>query len=241
MEDKPKVSVIIPTYNRFEFLKNAVSSVKNQINYPKDKIEIIIINDGSTQKEYYDEELTHELYANCIVINQIENSKVKFGYGCVGYNRNEAVKRATGEYLAFLDDDDYWLPHKLDLQMSEMLKQNFEFSCTDGLYGRGTYNSEKNYPKYNREYHWKFLSNKLGFKDDFPDVWDLNLINRWNLIINSSVVMKKSLYERAGGMPYKRRGQDYECWKNCLQYTDVLYIKTPCMYYDDLHGNGQNH
>jgi glycosyltransferase involved in cell wall biosynthesis len=185
--------------------------------------------------------MSREVYANCIVINQIKNSKVKFGHGCVGYNRNEAVKKATGEYLAFLDDDDYWLPHKLDLQVSEMLKQNFEFCCTDGLYGRGTYNSEKNYPKYNREYHWKFLSNELGFKDDFPDVWDLNLINRWNLIINSSVVMKKSLYEKAGGMPYKRRGQDYECWKNCLQFADVLYIKTPCMYYDDLHGHGQNH
>ena len=48
---KGKVSVIIPSYNRFHYLMNAIKSVENQT---YKNIEIIVVNDGSTQKEYYE-------------------------------------------------------------------------------------------------------------------------------------------------------------------------------------------
>ena len=62
-----KVSIIIPTYNRFQYLLNAVESAINQTYKNK---EIIIVNDGSSQQEYY----THK-FEGCIVINMDINSK----------------------------------------------------------------------------------------------------------------------------------------------------------------------
>ena len=111
-----KISVIIPTYNRFDYLLNLISTVKNQTY--KD-YEIIVINDCSTQNDYY----TYNWEENNIkIIHMKENSKQKFGYGCVGYIRNEAVKFAKGEYIAFCDDDDIWFPNKLELQIDALEK-----------------------------------------------------------------------------------------------------------------------
>lgn len=83
-----KVSVIIPTYNRFKYLLNSIKSIKEQT---YKNIEIIVINDCSTQKEYYD----YDWKANNINITHLpENSKKKFGYACGGYVRNQGCKKA---------------------------------------------------------------------------------------------------------------------------------------------------
>ena len=66
-----KVSIIIPTYNRFNFLLNTIKSVKEQT---YKNIEIIVINDCSTQKEYYEYNFDNDI----IIINLKENSKKKF-------------------------------------------------------------------------------------------------------------------------------------------------------------------
>ena len=94
------VTVIIPTYNRFTFLLNAVESVRQQTHK---NIELIIVNDCSTQEEYY----THK-FDKCIVINLDKNSKARFGKTSPGgYQRSVGMKIASGKYIAFLDDDDY--------------------------------------------------------------------------------------------------------------------------------------
>ena len=58
MKNPIKISAIIPSYNRFEYLLNAIDSVKNQT---YQNIEIIVINDGSTQKEYYEYNFPSEI------------------------------------------------------------------------------------------------------------------------------------------------------------------------------------
>lgn len=91
-----KVSVIIPTYNRFSFLLNTIKSIKEQT---YKNIEIIVINDCSIQKEYneYDWKVN-----NIIIIHLKENSKKKFGFACAGFVRNKGIEIATGKYIAFL-------------------------------------------------------------------------------------------------------------------------------------------
>ena len=106
MLNYPKVSVIIPSYNRFNFLLDAIESVRIQ-NYPS--FEIIVINDGSTQKEYYEYNFSDDV----IVINLEQNQKEIHGFG-PGSIRNFGTKEASGDYLAFLDDDDIWLENKLN-------------------------------------------------------------------------------------------------------------------------------
>ena len=67
-----KVSVIIPTFNRFKYLMNTIESVKKQT---YNNLEIIVVNDRSTQKEYYDYDWNAD---NIIIIHLEQNSKQKF-------------------------------------------------------------------------------------------------------------------------------------------------------------------
>ena len=113
MEDK--VSVIIPTYNRFKYLLNSINSVRKQT---YTNIEIIVINDCSTQQEYY----THNFGSDVKIIHLIKNSRFVTDFPCTGYVRNKGIEISTGEYIAFLDDDDIWLPNKLEIQIKEDIR-----------------------------------------------------------------------------------------------------------------------
>jgi glycosyltransferase involved in cell wall biosynthesis len=99
----PCISVVIPTYNRCEFLKEAIDSVRSQ-NFAD--FEIIVVDDGSTDK-------TRGLlsaYGDQIITVYQENKGVSAA-------RNAGISIATGTYIAFLDSDDMWLPEKLSCQV----------------------------------------------------------------------------------------------------------------------------
>lgn len=109
----PKVSVIIPTHNRPELLLRALNSVYAQTftNY-----EIIVVDDGQAPRAY-DSLVNFFLYKN---LTYIETSKDAGG----GVARNLGIKMAKGEFIAFLDDDDVWLPEKLSVQIELFEKEN---------------------------------------------------------------------------------------------------------------------
>ena len=123
-----KFSIIIPTYNRIDKLRRAVNSVLQQTysNY-----EILVIDDGSTdstQKEFSNFNLETLRYI-CI-----ENS------GGPAKPRNIGVNNSTGDWIAFLDSDDYWLPNKLEVISNEIKNNQFDVIChnefmLDGLTG----------------------------------------------------------------------------------------------------------
>ncbi|HSR28930.1 MAG TPA: glycosyltransferase family A protein [Anaerolineae bacterium] len=100
----PLVSVIIPTYNSERFLAEAIESVLSQT-YPN--YEVIVVDDGST-------DTTAEIARGYPSIRFVQQEHAGIGAG-----RNRGVKVSAGEYLAFLDADDLWLPEKLSLQMAE--------------------------------------------------------------------------------------------------------------------------
>lgn len=101
---KPFFSVIIPTFNRANFLKRSILSVLNQT---MQDFELIVVDDGSTDES---SEILTELQniRSFIVIEQLNNG--------VSSARNAGAKIASGDFLAFLDSDDEWLPQKLELQ-----------------------------------------------------------------------------------------------------------------------------
>src|SRR5262247_210211 len=101
----PKVSVIIPTHNRAEFLRSAIISVLNQT---FQDFEIIIIDDAS--KDH-----TREVIAN-FKDTRIEVIHNQISKGAAGA-RNIGLMNTGCEYVAFLDDDDEWLPEKLKMQI----------------------------------------------------------------------------------------------------------------------------
>lgn len=98
----PRISVIIPTYNRAWALARAVDSVLSQ-EYPD--VELIIVDDGST-----DDTLNLlESYGNAIKVITQPNRGVSAA-------RNQGIAAASGALIALLDSDDYWLPGKLSRQ-----------------------------------------------------------------------------------------------------------------------------
>ena len=104
----PKISVIIPTYNRANLIKNTIKGVINQT---YTDWELLIVDDGSTDNT---KEIVKELMSKDI--------RIKYFYqencGCPSGPRNLGINKAIGEYIAFLDSDDEWLPTKLEKQLS---------------------------------------------------------------------------------------------------------------------------
>lgn len=104
MKDKPLISVIIPSYNRPALLVRAVESVIDQ-NYPN--IEIIVVDDASD----LDIKSALNRYPEVKLIENLNNRGP-----C--YSRNKGLSEANGEYVNFLDDDDIFLPGKLEKQVA---------------------------------------------------------------------------------------------------------------------------
>jgi len=106
----PKVSVIIPTHNRAEFLRLAITSVIDQTF--KDW-EIIVVDDHSTDN-------------TPAVVESFADERIKYlknrGKNGPSISRNLAISSASGEYIAFLDDDDEWLLDKLQRQIEVLDK-----------------------------------------------------------------------------------------------------------------------
>src|SRR5579859_7346175 len=106
--NNPEVSVILPTFDRLKYLKKAVDSVISQT-YPH--WELIIADDGSG-----DETQTY--------LKQIRDPRATVIWlphsGNPAAVRNNAIQKARGQYLAFLDSDDLWMPRKLERQLELM-------------------------------------------------------------------------------------------------------------------------
>jgi len=114
MKKNPQVSVIIPCFNAELTLKECVNSVLQQ-NFPD--LECLLIDDGSNDKT---PELITELIAQDERVRALQH-KEHCNLG-VAASRNLGIERARAKFIAFLDADDAWLPHKLTLQLEIMEK-----------------------------------------------------------------------------------------------------------------------
>ena len=106
MKNMPIVSVIIPTHNRPELLKKALASVLAQTYRD---FEIIVVDDGTKQRAG-----GGVGGLNDPRIKYIQHEKEKGGSAA----RNTGIRNSVGKFIAFLDDDDEWLSHKLEVQMN---------------------------------------------------------------------------------------------------------------------------
>jgi len=134
---KPIVSIILPTRNRCHLIRGAVESVLNQT---FSDIEVIIVDDGSTDK-------TAQVVTN-LNDRRIRYERLNESRGAP-VARNIGISLAKGEYIAFQDSDDEWLPQKLEKQM-----QAFEVSKPEvGVIYTGFYRimgNEKHLDSYNK-------------------------------------------------------------------------------------------
>lgn len=114
------VSVIMPTYNCGRFIEETIASIQEQT-YTNWEIEIV---DDCSTDDTYD------------VVKALMEKDSRIHYHCLETNsgaavaRTEAMKRARGEYMAFCDSDDLWMPEKLERQLMFMRDNGYAFSCT---------------------------------------------------------------------------------------------------------------
>jgi glycosyltransferase involved in cell wall biosynthesis len=111
ISEQPLVSVVIPTYKRAELISRAINSVLGQ---SYQNLEIIIVDDHSQDN-------------TAKIIQNITDNRIRYHYHTINQGgaaaRNTGINQALGQYVAFLDSDDVWLPQKLELQLKAIAKQ----------------------------------------------------------------------------------------------------------------------
>ena len=112
LSTKPKVSVIIPTYNRASLLQEAIDSVLNQT---YTNWEVIIVDDASEDNT---EKVVKAISDSRV--HYIRHSQNKGGADA----RNTGIDNSQGDYVAFLDSDDIWEPTKLETQLDQIFRAN---------------------------------------------------------------------------------------------------------------------
>lgn len=124
---KPLVSVIVPTYKQEESLKKALESLANQT---YDNIEIVLIDDNDNEcfnekvKKIVDDFIS--VYPQIKLLYLINHPNLGSAK-----TRNRGIESCSGEYVTFLDDDDVYLPKKIERQIESMLKAKADYGITD--------------------------------------------------------------------------------------------------------------
>ena len=191
------ISVIVPTYNRVHQLPRALDSILCQSCSPK---EIIVVDDGSTDET---SALMTSEYPEIVFIQQ-QNTGVSSA-------RNVGIKRASGDWIAFLDSDDEWLPEKLEIQMKTLYKNpEIKICHTNEIWIR---NGKRVNPKKKHE--------KFGG-------WIFQKCLPLCCISPSSVIIHKSIFKEIGLFDYSLPVcEDYDLWLRITARNPVLYIEEP--------------
>jgi glycosyltransferase involved in cell wall biosynthesis len=208
----PLVSVIIPTYNSAHFVTHAVDSALAQSYRP---IEVIVVDDGSTDdtKVRLAEWLDRIRY-----IHQLNGGPAKA--------RNRGIKEARGDFLAFLDADDQWLPEKLCKQW-----ECFQANSDAGLVHTDAYQlyepiGEQRHEKRGREQFSGRCYTKLFWA---------------NRITTSTVVVSRWCLERIGQFDEDIRepsAEDLDLWLRIARNYSLAYINEPLVLYRQHLANG---
>jgi len=201
-ESTPTVSVIIPTYNRASFVREAIESVLSQTHA---ELKLIVVDDGS-QDSTYD------------VISSIDDSRICYlrqERRGVSAARNLGVSRSNANFISFLDSDDLWLPEKLKVQLEFFRTHPEESICqTEELWIR---RGRRVNPRAKHRKHSGWI---------FRECLSLCIVSP------SAVMIRRDVFDRLGGFDEELPAcEDYDLWlRASLRYPihtlpDPLIIK----------------
>jgi hypothetical protein len=183
-----RVSVIIPAYNVAPYITEALASVFAQ-RLPAH--EIVLVNDGSPDGEALEREIA-PFRDRLIYIKQANKGAAAA--------RNTAIRAASGDWVAFLDGDDAWMPNFIESQLAFLEKTGFDMVYSDALIvGKGV-DSPRTY---------------MAVAPSRGEVTPLSLIQMTCNVITSGTVVRRERIVSAGFFdesPQWRRGQDFEMW-----------------------------
>jgi glycosyltransferase involved in cell wall biosynthesis len=184
------VSVVIPAYNAAPFIGETLDSVFEQ---SFTDYEVIIVNDGSPDTS--DLERVLEPFMNKICYIKQKN----LGAAAA---RNEALRAAKGEFIAFLDSDDLWLPDYLDQQLKFLREQECDLVCADALVFGDANDAGGTY-----------MENLMATAPAVGSVSFLELVSSERSLITSGVIARRELIFKVGMFDEAlRNAQDFDLW-----------------------------
>lgn len=195
--DTPLISIVIPTYNRADLIPKAIQSVLDQT---YQNWELIIVDN-------YSDDRTKE------VIDSFRDPRISMllipRTGSVAASRNFGIQHSKGEWIAFLDSDDWWFPAKLS-SVCKVIQNNPDLIYHDLQIVSGPEDAKS---------RRKTKSRKL------KDPIFLDLLLNGNDIALSSVTVRKSIFMKVNGMnesPTFLAIEDYETWLRIAQITNLF-------------------
>ncbi len=219
----PKVSVIIPAYNVAPYIGETLDSVLSQT---FDDYEVIVINDGSPDTE----ELERELARFIDRVNYVKQENRGASAA-----RNAGLRVARGEFVAFLDADDVWLPSYLDEQIKFLRERNCDLVCADAeIFSEGSLKGQT------------YMEALMADAPPTGDVTFIGLLSaEQSLITSGVVVLRQRVFEVGLFDEALRNSQDFDLWlRLALAGTRMAYRQRVLLRYrsrnDSLSGDEVN-
>jgi len=204
-------SIIIPLYNKAPYIAKAIQSVAAQT---FQEFELIVIDDGSTDESIeklriLSSELgkkTPEFIAKLKIVEQQNQG--------VSNTRNNAVKLAKYDYIAFLDADDWWEPTFL-----EEMKALIEGHSEAGIYGSS----------YFKVRNGKFIIPNIGVDKEFTkgyiDYFEVYAKTMWMPLWTGAIVIPKAIYKEFNGFKSElKMGEDFHLWVRIADKYKVAFL-----------------
>jgi len=205
----PLISIIMNCYNSDRFLNEAIASVMQQT---YDNWELIFWDNQSTD-------------SSRDIVKSFQDRRIQYFYALthtpLGMARNLAVEKANGAWIAFLDCDDVWLPHKLQSQVlaAKAADTNIGLIYTRAKILGGRYN--------NREYAHEYIGRPLP---------EGNIIKEYllsdNFIPLLSAIIRRDIYHQVGGIPeFYKQSEDFYIFSAIALKYQVIAIQDVCCLY----------
>ena len=208
MKNKPLVSVIVSLYNYEKYIKYCVQSILNQ---DYSNIEIIVIDDSSTDRSY---EIAKKYRSDKVRVIRFKDNR---GYSAA---KNEGIRRSEGEYIVMLDADDMLTKKSISKRMKIMLKHDADFVHANAFIIKGDYSLKQCY---------RITNFEIGV---FPSPYDIHA---------QSVMLKKQIHRDFGLYDESLRSRsDREMWWRLFGKSKEdevenkvkrVYLDKPIVYY----------
>ncbi len=215
-----KFSVIIPLYNKAPYVRKALESVFAQT---YTDYELIVVDDGSTDDSA---EIAEEVLQEAAPHRPIASSPhrlLKQTNAGVSAARNTGVAASTGDYVAFLDADDWWDPTYL-----ERMAQLIEDYPDAGLYASNYYYHKDGINIIKVDIPTGYFNYPVEYYKNFAmPVW------------TGATMIPRKVYDEIGGFPQGiKLGEDFLLWSKIVLQYPVAFLNEPLAYYNNtLHAN----
>jgi glycosyltransferase involved in cell wall biosynthesis len=212
--DAPLVSVVMPAYNSARYIAQALDSALEQ-DYPA--LEIVVVDDGSTD----DTVNIVTRYGDKVRLLSQKNQ----GSAAA---RNFGIREARGKYIAFLDADDAWWPHKIRHQVAAMIQGGYKMAYSRFIW-------------WHPDAHGQHTQPETEFAQAHnPNLSSAVIVTGWTyaellldcIVWTSTVIVEKTEIEKAGFFDETlRKGQDYDLWLKLSRQVEMAGLEIPTALY----------